>query len=310
MSKAIIAIQVAVVTALILIGVRVVMFAPSTTSTSGSQQQVRSTVPGGDSKTIAGGHLGVSSDSDIKTSPPKQRLIVPFELPENAKRVEWLPAYANASSGWLRIDGLTHKWEVVHERKPRAMLLHDVLTDDECESMVNVADKVLERSSVIDLSTGKARSKVDSYRTSSGMFFQTPDQEKEPANMKYRRIIRKAMGLQEPWIEKTQVLRYNTGEYYKPHEDYFAATDSLNINRGGQRIATSLLTLREAATGGETEFPNANFKVKVPKRAAIIFYDVDESGAVEPFSMHAGLPPGPKSEKWAAVLWAHPRPFF
>lgn len=240
----------------------------------------------------------------------RQRFIAPFQIPDEPKRFPWLPGYANAKSGILRLEGVNYPWEVISEAKPRAFVIHNVLNDEECQSMIDEASKVLERSSVIDLSTGMARSKVDSYRTSSGMFFQTADQERLPANVKYRHVIFKAMGLREPWLEKTQVLRYNEGEYYKAHEDYFAATDNLNINRGGQRIVTGLLMLKTVPSGGETEFPKANLKVKLQKGSAVIFYDVDESGTVDPFSLHAALPPGPGSQKWAAVLWAHPRPFF
>jgi len=61
------------------------------------------------------------------------------------------------------------------------------------------------------------------------------------------------------WIpengEDIQVLRYEHGQKYDPHYDYF--TDKINIVRGGHRIATVLMYLTNVTKGGETVFPSA-----------------------------------------------------
>lgn len=61
------------------------------------------------------------------------------------------------------------------------------------------------------------------------------------------------------WIsengEDIQVLRYEHGQKYDPHYDYFA--DKVNIARGGHRIATVLMYLTDVTKGGETVFPEA-----------------------------------------------------
>lgn len=51
------------------------------------------------------------------------------------------------------------------------------------------------------------------------------------------------------------MLRYEPGQKYDPHYDYF--TDKVNIARGGHRIATVLMYLTDVLKGGETVFPNA-----------------------------------------------------
>lgn len=51
------------------------------------------------------------------------------------------------------------------------------------------------------------------------------------------------------------MLRYEPGQKYDPHYDYFA--DKVNIARGGHRIATVLMYLTDVAKGGETVFPEA-----------------------------------------------------
>lgn len=55
--------------------------------------------------------------------------------------------------------------------------------------------------------------------------------------------------------EDIQVLRYEHGQKYDPHYDYF--TDKVNIARGGHRIATVLMYLTNVTKGGETVFPSA-----------------------------------------------------
>lgn len=50
-----------------------------------------------------------------------------------------------------------------------------------------------------------------------------------------------------------QVLRYELGEKYEPHLDYFV--DKANQERGGHRIATVLMYLSNVEKGGETVFP-------------------------------------------------------
>jgi hypothetical protein len=55
--------------------------------------------------------------------------------------------------------------------------------------------------------------------------------------------------------ESIQILRYEHGQKYEPHWDYFQ--DKVNQARGGHRYATVLMYLSTVEKGGETVFPNA-----------------------------------------------------
>lgn len=55
--------------------------------------------------------------------------------------------------------------------------------------------------------------------------------------------------------EAMQVLRYELGQKYEPHFDYFH--DKVNQQLGGHRIATVLMYLSDVEKGGETVFPNS-----------------------------------------------------
>lgn len=61
------------------------------------------------------------------------------------------------------------------------------------------------------------------------------------------------------------LLRYEEGQQYKPHWDYFAndETGMSHIGQSGNRIATVLFYLGTPEEGGETIFPNAEGTITV-----------------------------------------------
>ena len=62
-----------------------------------------------------------------------------------------------------------------------------------------------------------------------------------------------------------RILRYEHGQKYEPHFDYFH--DKINQVRGGHRYATVLMYLSTVDKGGETVFP----KAKVPTGSISMF---------------------------------------
>lgn len=61
--------------------------------------------------------------------------------------------------------------------------------------------------------------------------------------------------------EDIQVLRYEHGQKYESHYDYFV--DKVNIAWGGHRLATVLMYLSNVTQGGETVFPLAEVSSSV-----------------------------------------------
>lgn len=134
--------------------------------------------------------------------------------------------------------------------KPRAFLHKNFLTDAECEHMIELAKDKLEKSMVADNESGK--SVASEIRTSSGMFLMKGQDD----------IISRIEDKIATWTflpkengEAIQVLRYQDGEKYEPHFDYFH--DKNNQALGGHRIATVLMYLSDVIKGGETVFPSS-----------------------------------------------------
>ncbi|OAE21213.1 hypothetical protein AXG93_4012s1440 [Marchantia polymorpha subsp. ruderalis] len=118
--------------------------------------------------------------------------------------------------------------------------------------------------------------------------------------------------------EAIQVLRYEYGQKYEPHYDYFQ--DKYNQVLGGHRVATVLMYLSDVIKGGETVFPSAETKqfkddtwsecgkrgigVKPQKGDALLFYSLHPDGSPDESSLHAGCPVI-EGEKWSATKWIH-----
>lgn len=105
------------------------------------------------------------------------------------------------------------------------------------------------------------------------------------------------------------------GQYYRPHQDWFA--DQHNINRGGQRVATVLMYLTDVEGGGETIFPQAGgagaagdcggessrgLAVTPKKGDAVLFWTGTPGGKEDGATMHGGCAVT-AGEKWSATIW-------
>ncbi|KAH7573376.1 hypothetical protein JRO89_XS03G0133400 [Xanthoceras sorbifolium] len=208
---------------------------------------------------------------------------------------------------------------------PRIIVFHNFLSTEECDYLRAIARPRLHVSTVVDTKTGKGiKSDV---RTSSGMFL-SPAEKRYPMIQAIEKRISVFSQIPIENGELIQVLRYEKNQYYKPHHDYFS--DTFNLKRGGQRIATMLMYLSDNVEGGETYFPMAGsgecscggrivkgLSVKPVKGDAVLFWSMVCSldaacriagldGQSDPNSMHGGCEVL-GGEKWSATKWMRQR---
>jgi prolyl 4-hydroxylase len=183
-------------------------------------------------------------------------------------------------------------------RSPRVIVLGGLLSDDECDQMVELARQRLARSETVKLDTGA--SEVNEARTSEGMFFTRGE------NALCTRIEARIAALLQWPIENgegLQVLRYRPGAEYKPHYDYFdpaqPGTPSI-LKRGGQRVASLVMYLNTPVRGGATTFPDVHLEVG-PVKGNAVFFSYDRPHAMTR-SLHGGAPVL-EGEKWVATKW-------
>jgi len=189
-------------------------------------------------------------------------------------------------------------------QSPRVVVLGGLLSDDECDEMIELSRRRLARSETVQTDTGS--SEVNAARTSEGMFF-------ERAEFALCERIEARMAALMRWPvengEGLQVLRYRAGAEYRPHYDYFdpaqSGTPAL-LKRGGQRVASLVCYLNTPERGGATVFPDVGLEVAAVKGNAVFFsYDRPHPATR---SLHGGAPVV-EGEKWVATKWVRERRF-
>ena len=195
---------------------------------------------------------------------------------------------------------------VMRVAQPQVVVLANVLSDEECDEVIERARTRLERSTTVNPLTGVHD--VISKRTSEGTFF--PRCEDEFITRLDRRIAR-LMNWPLENGEGLQILRYGVGGEYRPHFDYFPPHEpgsATHLARAGQRVATLIVYLSDVAEGGDTIFPDAHLSVTPRKGGAVYFRYTNAAGQLDPLSLHGGAPVL-AGEKWIMTKWMRERTY-
>lgn len=169
-------------------------------------------------------------------------------------------------------------------------------TPDEVLHVASVVARSLERSTIVDPSTGKLL--PHPIRTSDNAAI-GPTQETLVVQAINRRIAA-ATGTDVKQGEPLTVLRYAPGQQYRPHLDTLP-------NVSNQRVITAILYLNEGYEGGETQFPLLDVTCTPKTGDLLVFENVTPEGEPEPLSRHAGLPVL-RGHKWIATRWIRSAP--
>ncbi|MFZ2032010.1 MAG: 2OG-Fe(II) oxygenase [Vitreimonas sp.] len=197
-----------------------------------------------------------------------------------------------------------------HCQAPRIFTVQGFLPLAVCAWLIKLARKRLERATVQDPNADGDLA-VNDYRTNSC----APIAQLE-ADLVFQLVnlkIATATGVALEHQELTNILHYARNEEYKPHFDYIVEEDerqpvlAQQLRAMGQRAVTVLIYLNDGYEGGETEFPNLDWRFKGKPGDALIFWNLSEQGEREPLALHAGKPVI-KGEKWLLSKWVRQRP--
>jgi prolyl 4-hydroxylase len=221
--------------------------------------------------------------------PPDEGELPPAsEVPEPA--LEPQPALIKAGGREVKI--------LTVMKHPRVIVFGGLLSDEECEGLMNLSRPRLARSETVDNATGG--SEVNAARTSDGMFF-------ERGEHALIQRIEARIGELLRWPvnhgEGLQILRYRPGAEYRPHHDYFDPVHSGTariLERGGQRVGTLVMYLNTPERGGATTFPEVGLEV-APIRGNAVFFSYNRAH-VSTKTLHGGAPVL-AGEKWVATKW-------
>lgn len=213
-----------------------------------------------------------------------------------------VPVGFNGSS-LLEVDGRRIQ-VLANLQLPRVVVFGGVLSDEECDGLVERARRRLRPSATFNAETG--RDEIHASRTSQGIHLPAE------GDALVERIERRIAALLDWPLENgetLQVLHYGPGAEYRPHYDWFdpdAPGADVALSRGGQRVASLVMYLNTPAGGGSTSFPDAGFEVPAVKGNAV-FFSYDRPHPMTR-TLHAGSPVV-AGEKWVATRWLRERPF-
>ncbi|MEM1299093.1 MAG: 2OG-Fe(II) oxygenase [Pseudomonadota bacterium] len=182
------------------------------------------------------------------------------------------------------------------------------LAEDHCTRLIELAEHRLRRAQIGSdnqlLETSKVRSNSDAQLV--------PAKVPEAAALLDR--IASIVSLPSAHGEGVSVLRYTSGQEFKPHVDgiWSGASDAARSGfeaDGGQRLFTTIVYLNVVEGGGATLFPKLDLRVP-PEPGRLLLFANSPAGSndVTPRAVHAGEPVT-AGEKWAAVCWWRERPF-
>ena len=208
-----------------------------------------------------------------------------------------------ASANYINIAG--HRLSVVARiESPQVTVLDNALTIAECDELIALSRPKLARSTTIDRTTGAEE--VIQDRSSEGTYFMRGE------NPLVTRIERRLAELTSYPVENgegLQILHYGVGAEYKPHYDFFEpeyAGSAGHLEKGGQRVSTTILYLNDVDAGGETIFPEICLAVSARKGAAVYFSYHGADGVPDRLTLHGGAPVS-SGEKWIATKWVRER---
>jgi prolyl 4-hydroxylase len=101
------------------------------------------------------------------------------------------------------------------------------------------------------------------------------------------------LGIENDYAETMQGQRYEVGQEFKAHHDFFHPSQSYwqkESAAGGQRSWTAMIFLNEPEDGGMTEFPNLGIGVRPQAGMMLIWNNMTLQGKANYKSLHTGTP--------------------
>jgi len=116
---------------------------------------------------------------------------------------------------------------------------------------------------------------------------------RSPQALKLDEKICRALGIRTEYSEGIQAQRYDVGQQFKPHWDYYPL-DSELFNRyagvRGNRTWTFMVYLNEGMQGGGTRFTELDITFKPKLGQALLWNNLKPDGTPNPATMHCGEP--------------------
>jgi len=115
----------------------------------------------------------------------------------------------------------------------------------------------------------------------------------DPTVLRVEGKLASLLGIDPVHGETIQGQRYQVGQQFKPHYDFFHKGEPYwdeMMRTGGQRTWTAMVFLNDVEGGGETNFTEAAAKV-TPRRGNLLCWNnMNAIGEPNSYAMHQGMP--------------------
>ncbi len=266
----------------------------------------------GDAKAalLAANAAGVGSGRSLDLAAALDWLGIAAERGEASAQAQLTVLAGGAGEDWPALAGGVDvgAWTAArHTRliseQPRIGMSDGFLDRQLCAWLIGRAGPLQEASFVYDPKTGHPTR--DDARTNSAATFKLTDLDLPMILIRQR--IANTINAPVQHFERTSVFRYQMGQTFADHADYISTAFSAEIRQRGQRPFTFLVYLNDAFEGGETHFLAIDKKIRGGAGDALFWRNVDENGAPDQSTQHAGAPPT-RGEKWLLSQFIRDKP--
>ncbi len=168
--------------------------------------------------------------------------------------------------------------------KVQLYTLSAFLSGEECNEIVSIINPNLRPSTVTIQSYDKA------FRTSRTSDLSLLD---SAVVSRLDEKIARAVGIRQSYSEGIQAQRYDVGEEFKQHTDYFEPGTPEYAEHAalrGNRTWTFMVYLNDVESGGATRFFALDHAFAPTKGMAVAWHNLRPDGTVNPDTLHAGTP--------------------
>ena len=162
--------------------------------------------------------------------------------------------------------------------------LEDFLSRKECERLIALSAHHLSPSSVAFYNGDRY------FRTSSSCYL---SHLKSPVAQGIDDKICRTLGIRPEYAEAIQAQRYEVGQEFKPHWDYFEPDTNEYLRfcgTRGNRTWTFMVYLNDGMEGGGTRFTELGHTFKPKLGMAVLWNNLNADGTPNKATMHAGEP--------------------
>jgi len=160
--------------------------------------------------------------------------------------------------------------------------IKNFINKTETEYLIKMIDKYASKSMVVG--TPKEKNKYSLSRTS----YTANLIHNDPTVQTIHKRISKYLGINLKKGESLQGQRYEAGQYFKDHQDYFKGEHyNMNCLASGNRTYTFMLYLNDNFEGGSTNFPHLNKEIKAETGKALVWNNL-QHGIPNEYMTHSG----------------------